>query len=257
MSLEILFDHGAAALALGEPMFRRFSHQPLEGVMRLVLAVGAALALANGAAAQSGPRFELGPVVRVDGLYFEGGTTGTILSGGAAASVRVANRLAVEAEVTQATGRVERSYEGWFVSYVTTPNPTREEIERFAPTARRTLGYEAGIGWSTLLVIRDVFKSRVPVNVRVGGTGRVYRQTSDYVVLTIPEGIDPARVARDFQSSSRERVRGGLLMGAEVPLRLTRRLRLVPGGHVVWSGPARVGNTYREAGLTLRGALAF
>jgi hypothetical protein len=225
--------------------------------MRVVLTVVVVLALANRAAAQSDARFELGPVVRVDGLYFEGGTTGTIVSGGAAASLRITNRLAVEGDVTQSTGRVERSYEGWFVSYVTTRNPTREEIERFAPTARRTLGYEAGTGWSVLLVVRDAFKSRVPVNVRVGGTGRVYRQTSDYVVLTVPEGIDPARVARDFQSSSGERVRGGLLMGAEVPLRLTRRFRLVPGGHVVWGGPAQVGNTYREAGFTLRGAIAF
>jgi hypothetical protein len=225
--------------------------------MRLVLAVVAVLVLANGAAAQSEPRFEVGPLVRVDSLYFEGGTTGAIASGGAAATVRVTNRLAVEAELTRGTGRVERSYEGWFVSYVTTPNPTREEIERLAPTARRTLGYEAGTGWSALLVVRDAFKSRVPVTVRGGGTGRVYRQTSDYVVLTIPEGIDPVRVARDFQSSGGERVRGGVLVGAEVPLRLTRRLRLAPGGHVVWSGPAQVGNTYREAGLTLRGALAF
>jgi hypothetical protein len=225
--------------------------------MRLVLAVVAVLVLANGAAAQSEPRFELGPVVRVESVYFEGGTTGAIASGGAAATVRVTNRFAVEAELTQATGRVERSYEGWFVSYVTTPNPTREEVERFAPTARRTLGHEAGTGWSALLVVRDVFKSRVPVNVRVGGSGRMYRWTSDYVVLTIPEGVDPALVARSFQSSAAERVRGGVLVGAEVPLRLTRRLQLVPAGHVVWGGPAQIGNTYREKGLTLRGALAF
>jgi hypothetical protein len=225
--------------------------------MGLVLAVVAVLVVANGAAAQSEARVELGPVVRVDGLYFEGGTTGAIVSGGVAATVRLTNRLAVEGELTRGAARVERSYEGWFVSYVTTPNPTREEIERFAPTARRTLGYEAGAGWSALLVVRDVFESRVPVNVRAGGTGRVYRQTSDYVVLTIPEGIDPARVARDLHSSAGERVRGGVLVGAEVPLQLTRWLRLVPGGHVVWGGPAQVGNTYREAGLSLRGAFAF
>src|SRR5262245_61150335 len=112
--------------------------------MRLALTAVVVLILANSAAAQSEPRFELGPVMRVDSLYFEGGATNAIASGGAAATVRLTNRLAVEGQLTQGMGRVERSYEGWFVSYVTTPNPTREEIERFAPTARRTLGYEAG-----------------------------------------------------------------------------------------------------------------
>src|SRR5262245_54035027 len=106
----------------------------MEVVMRLVLTAVVVLILANRAAAQSEPRFELGPVVRVDSLYFEGGTTGAIASGGAAATVRVTNRLAVEGQVTQGRGRVERTYEGWFVSYATTPNPTREEIERLAPT---------------------------------------------------------------------------------------------------------------------------
>jgi hypothetical protein len=229
----------------------------VKGVMRILLAAVAMLGLSTAASAQVSPRVELGPMVRFDSLYFEGGTTGTIGSGGISARVRATNRLAIEAELTQGAGRVERSYEGWFVSYVTTPNPTREEIERFAPTARRTLGYEAGIGWDVVLVVRDIFKSRVPVNFRVGGSGRDYRQTSDYVVLTIPEGMDPARVARDFQSSAGRRIRGGVLVGADVPWKMTDRVSLVPAAHVVWGGPAQVGNTYREMGVSLRGAVSF
>jgi hypothetical protein len=225
--------------------------------MRIAGAAAVILGLAANASAQVAPRFELGPVARVDGLYFEGGTTGTIGVLGMSGRVRVSDRLAIEGEVTHGTGRVERSYEGWFVSYVTTPNPSRDEVERFAPTARRTLGHEAGGGWGVALVVCDVFKSRVPVNFRVGGSGRVYRQTSDYVVLTIPEGIDPTRVARDFQSSAGDRVRGGVLLGLDVPLRIAERFRITPTAHVLWGGPAQIGNTYREAGVGIRGDWAF
>ena len=37
----------------------------------------------------------------------------------------------------------------------------------------------------------------------------------------------------------------------------TDRVSLVPAAHVVWGGPAHVGNTYREAGLSFRGVVSF
>ena len=82
-------------------------------------------------------------------------------------------------------------------------------------------------------------------------------QTSDYTVLTIPDGVDPERVARDFQSERHERIRGGLLGGIDATVHVTRRVGLTPGVQFVYGGPAQVGNRHRELGAGVRGFWAF
>jgi hypothetical protein len=95
------------------------------------------LGFVDAAMGQPASRIEIGPVLRLDRVAMEAGAGGTTTVAGAVASFRTSKIFGLEAEVTQASGRIERSYEGWFISYVTTPNPTHEEIERMAPTARR------------------------------------------------------------------------------------------------------------------------
>jgi len=103
----------------------------------------------------------------------------------------LSKRYAVDAEITQASGLIERSYEGWFVSYATNPSATREEIEHLAPIARRSLGYAPGFGWTAAFRAGGDITRRVALNARAGVAARNYAQTSRYTVLGIPEGVDP------------------------------------------------------------------
>jgi hypothetical protein len=226
--------------------------------MRLMLLTTlVVLGSVTAASSQPASLFAVGPVVRVDRVFIEGGASGGTAVSGVVTSVRLAKSYRVEAELTQAWNRVERSYEGRFVSYVTDPNPTREEIERLAPTARRLLRYSPGVGWSSAFVARGDITPRVGLSARVGVSARRYVESSSYTILTIPDGVDPRRVARDFQDSSHSRTRGGLLFGFEVPVALTDHLSVAPELRVVYGGPAQIGNKHREVGLGARGAWRF
>lgn len=226
--------------------------------MRLILGTMAiALGTAAAAAGQPASRFTVGPVLRLDRVFTEGDATGSTPVGGVLAAFGISKTYGVEGELTWASRAIERSYEGWFISYVQTPNPTREEIERAAPTARRSLKYSPGMGWSMAFVARGEVSPRVSLAARAGAAARRYLQTSDYTILTIPEGVDPARVARDFQSSSSHKLRGGLLLGVDVPIAVSRHFAVAPEFRFVYGGPARVGDKYRELSLGVRGAWRF
>ena len=209
------------------------------------------------AAAQSPSRFTVGPVARLDRVWLDGHTTGTTPVAGMAASVRISQRIAVDGELTGAMQDIARSYEGWFISYAQGPNVTREEAERLAPTARRRLDYEPGTGVGGVVVARPATRHRVNVAGRLGVSARRYTERSSYHVLTIPEGIDPARVARDFQPQAVKTVRGGLLTGVDVDIAVTGRFTLAPHMRFVYSGPAGIGNEHRELGLGVTGRWQF
>jgi len=204
------------------------------------------------ASAQELPRFEVGPIARLDRVSLEGGAGGGTVAAGFGGSVRLWRGLGIEAEVTQAEGEIGRSYEGWFISYTPDRNATRAEIEAMAPTARRTLGYAPSLGWSSALVVRGKAAERMTMAARVGLSARRYNETSSYVILTIPEGVDPARVARDFHDSAASRTRGGLLLGVDAAIELTEKMSIVPDLRFVYGGPAQVGNKYREFGFGTR-----
>jgi hypothetical protein len=201
------------------------------------------------AAAQSPARFTLGPVARIDRVWLDGHTVGETPVAGLAASVRVSTAIALEGELTGAAWDIARSYEGWFISYAQGPNASREEIERLAPKARRRMDYEPGTGLAATIVARGAASPRIRVAGRLGVSARRYLERTSYVVLSIPDGVDPARVARDFQPQAVETVRGGLLAGVDVDLALTRRFSLEPHVRFVYSGPAGFGSEHRELGF--------
>jgi hypothetical protein len=209
------------------------------------------------AAAQSPSRFSLGPVARIDRVWLDGDTVGETPVAGVAAGVRVSRAIAVEGELTGSAWDIGRSYEGWFISYAQGPNTSREEVVRLAPTARRILDYEPGTGISAAVVARAATSRRFGVAGRLGVSARRYLERSSYVVLTIPEGVDPARVARDFQPQAVETVRGGVLAGVDVDLAVTRRFSLAPHLRFVYSGPAGFGSEHRELGFGLTGRWQF
>jgi hypothetical protein len=215
------------------------------------------LGVVTTALCQPTSRIELAPLIRLDTVFIEGDAKGGTPVAGVATTFNLSKTYGVDAELTRAWGRIERSYQGWFVSYVQGPNPTREEIERLAPIARRSLGYAPGLGWAVAFVTRSKISPRVGLAARIGASGRRYVQTSTYTILSIPEGVDPARVARDFQDSSHRRVRGGLLFGLDLPLAVTDQLSVTPEVRFVYGGPARIGDKHRELGLGARGHWRF
>ena len=99
------------------------------------------------------------------------------------------------------------------------PNSTRAEIERLAPTARRTLGYFPA--WAApWLSPPEADPRAVPTSFSGWAwLPAITRNISDHTILTIPEGIDPARIAASgvFTNQRVDRSRGGLLFGFEVP----------------------------------------
>jgi hypothetical protein len=212
---------------------------------------------AASATAQSPSRFTVASVFRLDRVWVDGHTKGTTPVAGIAASVRITRAIAVEGELTGATRDISRSYEGWFISYAPGPNATREEIERLAPTARRTLDYEPRAGVAGMIVARGAASPRFGVAGRLGVSARRYTERSSYLVLTIPPGVDPDRVARDFQPEAVRTVRGGVLAGLDVDMALTRRFTLAPSVRFVYSGPAGFGSEHRELGLGVTGYWKF
>jgi hypothetical protein len=209
------------------------------------------------AAAQSPSRFALGPVARFDRVSLDGHTTGTTPVAGVVASVRVSKALAVEGELTGAAQDIGRSYEGWFISYAPGPNASREEVERLAPTARRRLDYEPGVGVAGMIVAHAATRRRITVAGRLGVSARRYTERSTYMVLTIPEGVDPTRVARDFQPEAVRTVRGGVLAGLDLDIAVTGHFTFAPHMRFVYSGPAGFGSEHREIGVGLTGRWQF
>ena len=224
---------------------------------QLALVAVFAVGLPSVVFAQGRPRFQVGPVAHIDKVSIEGGAGGSVFAAGAGAELRIFRGFGIEAEITQASGDIGRSYEGWFVSFNQDRNATRAEIEALAPTARRALGYAPGLGGATALVFRGQARGRVTMAARGGFSWRRYEDTSDFTVLTIPDGIDPARVAPYFTDSTASRTRGGLLLGFDAAIALTDRISIAPEVRFVYSGPAQVGNKYREFGFGTRAMWRF
>jgi hypothetical protein len=206
---------------------------------------------------QPASRLEIGPVVRLDKIHIDGSASGGTRVSGMFARTMISKSYGLEVEVTQASNRIERSYQGWFISYNQDPKATREEIERLAPVLRRSLGYSPGTGVAVAFVGRSDPRQRVSVAGRVGLSSRSYVETSTFTILSISEGIDPGRVARDFSDSSSRRSHGGLVFGLDISVALTRHLSVVPDVRLVWGGPAQISKGYGEAGVGIRGALRF
>jgi hypothetical protein len=217
------------------------------------------LGCAATAAAQRPSRFALGPVAQFAHAWFDGHTDGALTVAGVAASVRVSRAISLEGELTSPGREITRSYEGTFVSYIPspTPNPSLAEFDRWAPTARRTFEFDPGVGGTGMVVGRAPVHPRVTLAGRLGVSARRYTESSRFVVTRIPEGVDPTRVERDFAAQTVETIRGGMLVGVDADVALTRRFTVAPQVRIVYSGPSGFGNEYRELGLGITGRWQF
>jgi hypothetical protein len=101
--------------------------------MRVVLFATVALFGAFSAVfGQTAPRFEIGPVLRVDEVSVEGGASGATSAVGIA--LGTTTRYGIGGELTWAANRFERSYQSWFISYAQDPNADVRKSSGWRPS---------------------------------------------------------------------------------------------------------------------------
>ena len=235
--------------------------------MRSLLAIViATIGAATTVSAQTLPRVDIGPVVRVDKVTVQRGVSRTMPVFGVAASIRLSETWGVEGEVTQAGGgEFARSRDA--ISETFAPaGSSIAEIERLGVLARERMTYRAGVGWSAGVTARTGTTGRANMVFRLGLTSRTYAETWEHTTLRIPEGIDPSRLA-GFAFGNGNRAsnpwrgnaqRGGFLMGIDVPIRITQRLSLAPLVRYVYgSGPDGGDDGHRELSIGVRSGWRF
>jgi hypothetical protein len=222
--------------------------------MRLVVLTVGVLGIATTASAQL--RFETAAVTRSENARFDDDVKGRVTAIGGAVGVLFAKHYGIEGELTTATGHVTRSYEGNVISYAER-DATRDEIERMAVRARRSMTKTPGIGGSVAFRARATAAPRVDIVLRAGAMFRRYAETETATVLRVPEGIQFERAASAFRDTRITRTRGGLLIGIGLPIQVLTRLMLEPEFRVVWGGPTKFDVRYRDTAIGARAVVMF
>ncbi len=200
------------------------------------------------ASAQVSERLDVSAIARTDRVSFEGNQYARLPVTGVGVSYRVWRDMRIEGEVTRASGRSRRSYEGDFFSFAT----TREDYDRLAVIARRTTINRPGLGFATAVAIETRQPGRFNIALRAGISGRQYRYTDERTILHAPDGFTMEQAKATMPDAAGRRARGGLLFGASVPIRIVGRLYVAPEVRWVWGGPAMVGNNYDERSVGVR-----
>jgi hypothetical protein len=197
--------------------------------------------------AQGSPKLEFGPVARL-GRISVGGAIRVVPIAGLSATANFSQNFGFAGEVTTASRDISRSFEGTFYSYAG-PGASREEFERLGVRARASNIYEPRMGASLFAVVHRPVSSRVDIAFQAGGAMRRFSESFDTTVLSVPPGIDPARVQAFFANVdvNRKRTHAGILFGISAPIALNPRLRLSPDFRFVTNGPAHY--PYRETSL--------
>ena len=212
-------------------------------LLTMVLFGGVALA-----SAQVSERFDVSAIARPDRVSFEGNQHARLPVSGVGVSYRVWRDMRIEGEVTRASSRSRRSYEGDFFSFAT----TREDYDRLAVIARRTIVNTPGLGFVTAVAIETRQPGRFNIALHAGISGRQYRYTDERTILHVPDGFTVEQAKAMMPDAAGRRARGGLLFGASVPIRIVRRLYVAPEVRWVWGGPALVRSNYDEASVGVR-----
>lgn len=218
---------------------------------------------ARAASAQTVPRFEAGPVFRVDRVT-EDRAVGLVPVVGIVGSARLSRFWGIEGEITQAD-RHQFGFSREDISETfAPPNSTLAENERLGVHARWRYGYRPGMGYSIAMTGRSGGTGRADVRFRVGVAARRYAESFDFTVLSVPPGVNrrPAVVSiGDGKHSSLDgplQIQlGGLLLGVEVPLRFRRRLTVAPEVRYVYGGSGRFTGGHSEASFGMRAAWLF
>jgi hypothetical protein len=185
----------------------------------------------SAAFAQSALHVELGPVVRVDRVDFGpfdapigSNASGDVKVAGVLATVRIGRHFGVDAEFTQAWGRIE--------------------VEANYPYQHVLLS--PGFGWSSALAAGGAIAPRVSLFGRAGLAARSYSETVFPVLFGSVQVGPPGYV--------QEHSHGGILLGFDVAVAVTDHLSVAPEFRFVHG---LILSNYRELGVGVRGAWRF
>lgn len=194
-----------------------------------ILTVAAVVILAAAQASAQG-RFYAGVTTATDGGNRGNIPGGAVPSVGGVLGVRLGQAWALELEVergfrttTAGTG------DSILVSFPPSPNPTREEIERYGILVHSARTQRAGAGWSAHAVWRTREPGRVNVGLLMGVASRVYSTTLVRTTLAVSPLVTlPPTYRLPDETSGRRMVAGGLSGGVVVFVRVTDRLSIAP-----------------------------
>ena len=186
----------------------------------------AVLASTGPASAQTGPRLYAGASIgnfSVSADAVDGGSVAAGLFGG----VSLSKFVDAEIELMLPADPFTRSYTGGSVSFAP-PGSSRAEIERLSVITRFDKEREVTSSLSGVVIFHPPAGRRVTPGFIIGVANQRVRDQTTYTPVSIPEGIDPQHpsVIGSIESSSRNI--GGLTVGANLAIALTRHLSIVP-----------------------------
>jgi len=155
---------------------------------------------------------------------------GAVPSVGGLVGVRLTDAWSIELEVERGWRTTTAgSGEAVIVSFPPTPNPTREEIEKYGIRARDDRTQHAGGGWSVHAAWRSLEPGRVNVGLLAGVSSRVYTTHLVRTTTFVSPFLDlPQTYRLPDENSTRRITAGGFTGGLVIFVRVTSHLTVAP-----------------------------
>jgi len=188
------------------------------------------IAACGGSAAAQTPqsRWYIGAASGATNVITDQVTGGAVTPLSGLAGIRITNTFGLEIDLGTAIGEQSRERVGWRVSYAG-PNATRDEIEQMAVTERIRTRSRQMFNGTVMLVWREANPRRVTAAVFVGPTWNRYAHAETSEIVRLPPGITAEQFARTLPpTGQRSKTLGGLTAGFNVPIAVTRDLRVAP-----------------------------
>jgi hypothetical protein len=195
---------------------------------RLALsALAALLSIAAVPPAAAQPRFYVSATTAVERGNIPGGAVPSV---GAVIGLALNDAWGVELEIERAFMTTHTgSGESVLVSFPTSRNPTREEIELYGIRTRDERTQTAGPGWAAHARWRSRDPGRVNVSLLAGLSSRVYGTELVRTTTFVSPLLDLSPTYRlPDEHSKRGMVGWGLSGGLTIPVRITSQLTLEP-----------------------------
>lgn len=195
----------------------------------VVVLTGGILGCAATAAAQGGSRFYAGATMGALNVSADD-VDGTSPSAGVMVGVGVLPWLDIEAEFAKPSDPFTRSYGGPDVLSMSfaPAGSTREERERAGIWLRYDKRREVALSFSTTAVFRPSVRGRVVPGLILGVTNHAVRNRTDYTPVRVGPDVNPSHTYASPHAETSTRNVGGLTVGANVMVMITRHLGLVP-----------------------------
>jgi hypothetical protein len=188
----------------------------------------------NVVSAQDSSRFYAGGTLSASRVTADE-VKGSTPTGGFIVGVRLTPSFSVEADVSRAFHKIQRSYEGTSESFAP-PGSSYDEIVRQAVHRRWDIEWKPTLNFAALAVWRSTSTSRVGAAVYGGVTLARYREETRTVVTALPAVLpvppDSPSLLPTEQIGTRNR--GGLTGGLMIPIRIAGSLSVAPELRVVY-----------------------